>query len=385
MKSRKVFVKEYFELFLLLLITVGPFSPTIKIVLYMIILILNTDKIQALMKNRVFYLLIIISMIIPMVLDIRNIDSNTPYSKASFAYFAPFVLSLVYVKMFDRDEFLIKLEKTLFITSVISLIGFSLVMYAPYIIEKFPVIVYYGRNVKSILIFGAIRDYTSVSFLHRNCGIAFEPGAFQFVPNLGLAILIKFKTNVKGTSYWIRVVVYAITVITTYSTTGFAILILLLLYDNIINQNRKSLFITISIITLLGGILYSSYQYQIVKYETGNFSDRFANSIYVLNNYAHYIFGVGSTGYDKIYQLDKRIGSWDTFTNLYLRFGLLFTSILIYLNVKLRKISIPICITVILTLMSESIVGPIIVMLYYYSYETDKEQEKNLERKYGNI
>ena len=371
-------IKKYIEIFLLIILTVGPFPPSVKILIYLIIFLMCIRHTEALLRVKPLYFFLICSMVIPMILDIRNVDSSTPYSLAGFAYLAPFVFSLVYIREFDKDEFLLKLEQVLFIVTILSLVGFLLILFKPSVIEKFPTIVFYGRRVKTIGVYNAIRDYTNVNFLQRNCGIAFEPGAFQFIPNLGIAILLGKKTE-KDLLFWIKIVIYAIAVITTYSTTGFVIMAVLLLVSSF--SNRKHFFMIVLVLILLSGLLLSNYQYQMDKMQAGGFGSRFENTIYVIMNYSKYVFGLGSTGYDKIYNINKKIGSWDTFTNLYLRFGLVFILIFIFLNLRLYKINILVCITVVLTLLTESIVGPIIVMLYYYTSESNYKNCYNDERK----
>jgi hypothetical protein len=379
MQIKDIGIKQYIEIFLYTIITVGPFSPQIKMVLYFVCLLMSIRNISNLRKMSGFNFLLLCSMIVPMILDIRNIESSTPYSLAAFSYLAPFVFCLAFTGGFEKKEFIKKLEQVIFIICIISLIGFLVLLLKPDIINRFPTVDFYGRRVNTILVYGAIRDYTKINFLHRNCGLAFEPGAFQLLPNLGIAILIGDKEGKKDIKYWIKIFTYAITVLTTYSTTGFVILAILLLVSTF--SNKKQFIIMVLVVILLSSALFSSYQYQLIKMQSGNFIDRFEESLYVIQNYGKYVFGIGSTGYDKIYSYNRMIGSWDTYTNLYLRFGLLFVILFGVLCVKLNKISFPICITIVLSLLTESIIGPVVVMLLYFAEQKQESDESFIEER----
>ena len=156
-------LKKYIEILLLIILTVGPFPPIVKKYIYFIVLFMNIRHIGTLRHIRLLYFIVIISMIIPMIIDIRNVDSTTPYAVSGFAFLAPFVFSIVYIKAFERNEFLSKLEKVIFFITIVSLIGYLLVLFMPSIIEQFPTVTYYGRRVKTIGLFGAIRDYTQAT------------------------------------------------------------------------------------------------------------------------------------------------------------------------------------------------------------------------------
>lgn len=367
-------ILKYIELFFLIVLTVGPFPPIAKMVLYFFVLLMNLKEIHLLLcKKGVewFHIFLIFSIIIPMALDIRNIDSSTSYALSGFAFFAPFVFCLVYTLAFEKNEFLYKLEQVIFVITIISIIGFSITSFIPSIIDSFPTVSFYGRKVYTIGIYGAIHDFSATNFLSRNCGIAFEPGAFQFIPNLGLALLFCFKGKERNLKFWLKILIYTISVLTTYSSTGIIVLSLIIIIGSF--SNRKQFFLMFLTIAILNSVFLTSIQYQIGKMETGNFSERFEPTIRVLQNYSQHIFGIGSTGYDKEYSLNPMIGSWDTFSNMYLRFGLPFTAFLIFMCARLCKLSPLICLTVVLSFMTESLIGPITVMLFYYAIQPTNE------------
>lgn len=370
-KSYCINTLKHIEIFIFYILTLGPLDPAYKILGYIILFLFNYKHLYLYKYISRVQLLLLFSMIFPMILDIRNVDATNSYSKASFAYLLPFIFCIIYTKKYEKKEFMRLVEKVSFVISTISLIGFLLVILFPAVIENFPTLVFYGRNVHTILLFGAIRDYSG-GLLMRNCGIAFEPGAFQFVCNLGFSLYLADENCPKNSilKTGMRYIVYILAVVSTQSTTGLIILMCIIAMNML--KNKKNFIYICIVIVFFSGILVSTYNAQLNKLDTGNFGSRFENSIYVLEEYGNNILGIGSTGYDKIYAQDSRVGSWDTYTNLYLRFGLLFSIIFLGMNLKLLKLNKEIFIVVILTLLTESLLGPITIILYYYALQKPK-------------
>lgn len=365
-------IKEYLEIFVLFILTVGPLDPLYKILAYIVLLLINFRYWKSCLKISRFHMILLMSMVFPMILDIRNIDANTVYSTAGFAYLLPFAFSIMYTHKFPKREFLKLVERVAFFCCITSVVGFSIMVCYPSVVEHFPTVYFYGRRVYTVLIFGAIRDYSG-GFLARNCGVAFEPGAFQFVANLGLALFyrIEAEINISKPGKVIRYMVYIITVLSTQSTAGLIILACVIIINAV--KNKRGTVIILLIALVFSSTVTTVFRNQRSKMETGNFEDRFENSIYVIENYGTKIWGLGSTGYDKIYSTDNRIGSWDMYTNLYLRFGLLFTLLFIGMNIRMIKLDKGAFFVVALSMLSESLVGPITILLYYYAMQNGDE------------
>lgn len=358
------------EIFALLLLTVGPLNQAINNVVCLILIAVNCKYI-AKIKFSVMQILIISFMIFPMIWDVMNVTSDNPYSFAGFSYLRPFVLCVLMIQKYSYRTFVELLERVIFIVSACSIIGMVVLYCMPSILEKLPVLYFYGRPVSTCLIFSAVRNYTG-GFLRRNCGMAFEPGAFQFVTNLGMQLFFMLKMGKKGRAIKkvIPVMVYIVATLLTRSTTGIIIMGVLFLINAL--KSRKNFVITIVICVLFSLAFASQVQFQVKKMETGNFGGRFENSVHVIKNYSGHLFGVGSTGYNSIYKRDPAIGSWDVYTNLYLRYGIPFIILLFVYIAKLRKIDRGIMALVFLTLLTESVLGPVIVMLFYYSEQDRK-------------
>lgn len=371
--DKKFHFKLYVEVFLFFLLTVGPFNPTIKMVTYVILFLVNFNYWKCIRYLTLFQFILIFSIIVPMVIDMRNAASIMDYSKSGFAYLIPFIFNIMYANKYELEDFLIIVERIAFFVTWVSIIGYIILLFYPTIFYKFPEINFYGSKVRTIIVYNIINDYSG-NFLLRNCGIAFEPGAFQFVCNLGLAIYIKLnKDDISNKSFTIiRYIIYSIGVFSTKSTTGIIILILVFIFTVLTNlkKNRNNILLLVAPL-LLYEIILNAVNYQKEKLDTGNFEIRFRNTLFVIKNYWWNFLGIGSTGYDKIYLVENMIGSYDAYTNIYLRFGLVFTLLFIFLNFKLLKLDKSIFIIIFLTLFTENIIGPITVILYYMAMKKE--------------
>lgn len=376
MDKIKFSLKDYIEMFILLILSFSPFPYIVKLLIYAFLILANIKLLRN-VKMKNIYLAVISTMVFAIIFDLRNVDYETPFALSNFVFLLPFIFGAIYIRKYSFSNFIIIFERVTFAVSLISIIGTMLIYFMPSAIHTFPTWMYYNRPVKSIIIYGAIYDYTGTNFLARNCGIAFEPGAFQLLPNLGIGVLFSEYED-KNRIWIIKLITYIAAILLTRSTAGLAIMSVLLLVNMI--RDKKSFFIVITAVILLWGLLAQSLDIQSSKYETGNFQQRFANSIYVIKEYQGYLFGLGATGYNKAYRINPQIGSWDTYTNLYIRYGYIFIALFIYLNIKVIKLNKNYFIPIMLSLLSESLVGPLLVLFYYYAVNVDSNRDALLKK-----
>lgn len=110
-------------------------------------------------------------------------------------------------------------------------------------------------RVSSLIYTQLYNDYIGLTL--RNCGPFWEPGAFQGFLNLAIAILVFGYNSLNKNQIWL-LLLFTITVITTYSTGGYIVLgILLILF---ILRNEK-LSPTFKLIALISGIMICTYCY----------------------------------------------------------------------------------------------------------------------------
>ena len=363
----------YLEIVILFLLTVGPIDPLKQIPLYLVVLLVNIRSFSWYKKVPVLVILIIISMVISMIIDISNVSADNPYSLAGFAYLIPFLFCISLIGKYNKEDFFNYSERVSFILCALSLLGVVVFFSNRDLILRLPTITYYGRTIHTCGFFGVIKTQGYV-LLMRNTGFAFEPGAFQFVANLGLAVTIMNSKKTKKMWLIIKYLIYLLTIITTQSTTGIIIAAVLLLLS--IFKNKKNLIFALIVLGISFGAILRLIDIQASKLDSGALSSRFENTLYVLNNYSTHLFGVGSTGYNAIYSSNMQIGSWDLYTNLLLRFGWPFILLFAILLLKMLPKDYLIFCVVCLTLMTESILGPMVVMILYLCYKTKLEEKK---------
>lgn len=163
-------------------------------------------------------------------------------------YLIYFIIAYVSLNVFKLTIF-IYYENILYYLCIISLMFWVILLIFPY---QFANLLHSislepgSPNVHSNILIYTISDYAdsvlNANFsigpirIFRNAGFAWEPGAFSVLINLAIFFNLlqnKFKTT-KNKSFWI----FVITLITTFSTTGYSIfMMLMLLY--IYNQKIK--------------------------------------------------------------------------------------------------------------------------------------------------
>lgn len=180
-------------------------------------------------------------------------------------------LSCLITQVISLKDFAVGFEKFIYFLACCSIVGYSIVLFAPAILEFFPKITNTANCDFYNLVF-----YTQDVHLRRivrNAGCFREAGVFQMFLNLALIFQIYFldKFNIK------HFVVIIVALVLTFSTTGFAVLSLVILMfllskkSNSINKKTKFFILTlmaISVVLLvfktdifsMEGILLSKFQ-----------------------------------------------------------------------------------------------------------------------------
>ena len=97
--------------------------------------------------------------------------------------------------------------------------------------------------------------HTLVTNTERNCGFFWEPGMYQGILVIAILQLILEKNHYDISAYWFRIIVLVGTLITTYSTTGYVMIIaltLLFIIDRMdLLSHKFTTIITIFVVALL--------------------------------------------------------------------------------------------------------------------------------------
>lgn len=152
------------------------------------------------------------------------------FSKSNILILAAIICLFFIAESIVQEVFVNKYINIIFVMSVMSLLFWALaikgIMIAPMIVDPG------NGNIYRMNLFYIYRAYSDISNLNefnaRNFGIFWEGGAYQAFINIALFWLIDQKQRVK---YFIpKAIVFVLTIITTFSSTGYFILILNLLF-----------------------------------------------------------------------------------------------------------------------------------------------------------
>ena len=140
-----------------------------------------------------------------------------------------FIALAVLMSNIDRNQFFLTYVRTLVVLAIISLVCYTFTMLLPGTRLPFQTVSLYN---------GKTYIYTFYHTLgrriieKRNCGVFWEPGAYQIFLNLALLILLTkpklFTESRHKKEHFISIIILSLTVFTTLSTTGYLCYIVVL-------------------------------------------------------------------------------------------------------------------------------------------------------------
>lgn len=376
--SKKLVIRrddyKYAEILLIIIISVVPyFSIMVKIGLLIGLVLLNITQINRLSKC---YFISLVLMVIPSVLDVYNITDYNAYSGNNYYFPLSFLVGALLAKKYTLDEFLFILEKVLYILGLLSLVGMSIYYIAPTMINQFPTYSFYGLTHRTLYFFNFI--YADGFLMVRNSGIAWEPGVFQILMNLGLAI----STRNRATIDYKKTAVYILAIVLTRSTIGLLILMVNLVV--LVRKNRWFLLVIAIIVVIFSGDIISIISYQATNKWIGSlaFTNRFTVSYNAIINCYKYPFGLGSTGYNAVYER-LNIGSFDSYTQILMRYGYGLLAFIIFALYKIFRKHWYLGIILIMSLLTESMWSSVLFVFFYFVYLEDSAKEKAILYNYA--
>ena len=165
-------------------------------------------------------------------------------SRTYWRVFATVIIAFYLLEKYGLNNIIKVYLKVMVVISIAALIGYTL-LNCTSLLNNLPT----TKNVNGVeygigLLFNYIKVYPE-----RNCGVFWEPGIFASY--LALAIVFESITNSKSIS-WFRIIVFVVSIITTTSSAGYALLVLavgvILLRQSQLNGYKKILAICIIII-----------------------------------------------------------------------------------------------------------------------------------------
>lgn len=165
-------------------------------------------------------------------------------SRTYWRVFATVIIAFYLLEKYGLNNIIKVYLKVMVVISIAALIGYTL-LNCTSLLNNLPT----TKNVNGVeygigLLFNYIKVYPE-----RNCVVFWEPGIFASY--LALAIVFESITNSKSIS-WFRIIVFVVSIITTTSSAGYALLVLavgvILLRQSQLNGYKKILAICIIII-----------------------------------------------------------------------------------------------------------------------------------------
>lgn len=209
-------------------------------------------------KRNTMICLLLISVY---VLNIIIISKDNPLS--SWYVFLVIVGVFLIAELIEKNNFIDK-----YVNVITILAGFSLLFWLlsrTGIVIGDRIIEPGNGQIYRMNLFYIYRD--SVGFIEsglnkRNFGIFWEGGAYQAFLNLAILFMVKFKRTIFkfDTFYWFKLLMLAVTVVTTFSTTGYVLLIInmvIYILENTQKRSRKRYAIA-GVLMIIGIIIINS-------------------------------------------------------------------------------------------------------------------------------
>ena len=263
----------------------------------------------------------------------------------------PMQLSIGFIMCYliTFEEFKEKYINIIVFFASVSLVGYFISIIYPNIINHFPVT--YGESSVDyydavIYVFMKAKGYDTTVLLARNAGICWEPGAYQVFLNLGILFLLENISKGKTVKrFELKLVLLILTVLTTFSTNGYLILILLMFSYRRITFNKltKKPLITMTIIFIV--IVFVSLKGTTISFLSLKFSNEFADfgagaidriSLdkikYLFSENTFYFFGMSFSTW-----ITYNVSMWNSIIHTMLCLGIPFTTLHLYLYYKFSK------------------------------------------------
>lgn len=234
-------------------------SSGLTIVLWSFLLLLTFYKFR---KFNTYVLFIFLALIlIIFVSSLINGADFFVFGKNLFSFFTLFVIfSVIPFSCFKRCY-----NSVVYILSIISLVLFFAYVIFPGLKSINPVSLG-GSSASNLYI------YVHPLYANRNCGMFWEPGAFQTF--ISLALLLEV-TNKKINPF--HVVVYSGTIITTFSTTGYLALAFCFLLLFIAKFDNRKVRRTVFVAALVGFALIFLFKDYLFDHTTNSVFGKIVN------------------------------------------------------------------------------------------------------------
>ncbi|WP_342044833.1 hypothetical protein [Bacillus sp. OTU530] len=202
--------------------------------------------------RRFFYLFALVSML----LLFTSIYTNGSLSiQTVFNYLLRFLLAYVAYK-WDKERAYERVIKLILCLSIFSLIGF---LFTGILGVKLPGFLFFSSQEYPAYHFNIFYAYAENYHSGRNIGIFNEPGVYQTILNFALMIMF-FRPPMSMINIRSKViVVLVVTIISTFSTTGYINMAVIILFYVLTNRKKDTASKRLKIISIISSIAFIFY------------------------------------------------------------------------------------------------------------------------------
>ena len=397
----RIHIKHYNDLILFMLLFLnGSFvvanniiSSNATILLWLSTAFLIVYKLRCVRYSKLLFLFVmLLSLWLSTILNGEEI-------RISILVTVSFAIVMLYSDLVPFEQFRESYVRVLYVLSVVSLIGFSCYQIFPSLKKTFLV-----RNAAG---YYASNWWVFVQLLgsSRNQGMYWEPGAFQTFVNLALLFELQ-----KENGDWKKIVIFVVTVLSAYSTTGFlgmGLIILCTIFRY--KGQRKSKLLTVGLVLLIAGfvilnsdVLFSTNNNSVFgkilrffrdrEYESGKHNSatiRYFSVVKVMQAFFESpVWGLGYHGLNEtLYQYTRNMNTC-TFANWYavygMAYGIIMTGGMYGLARRLAptktQILIILGVLFVLTISENYVHNAVITMLAFYGLEKSEKNEISVNK-----
>lgn len=257
--NNKIKFIDYFSIFSLIYLSSsfygrsmkGSFNLTFLLTISLLTIIINNKKLVLDKKNLMFFISIVILSSFTMIINMES-----PYQYIIF--WASLISAYLFYLSYNSMRFIYIYTEILYGLCIFSLFSFILLVTVPSVFVIFPTITNVSDLTVNNLLFAVVHNS---SYFNSNYGMFWEPGAFQTFINLALYFQIFVLKDLNGK----RIIIFLITIFTTFSTTGYlATMFLFVIYlisnkdkTIIVIKRKRKLIRAISFLIIIGVGIFS--------------------------------------------------------------------------------------------------------------------------------
>lgn len=292
--------------------------------------IFNKTLINSFIKTRTLIFLITVIIIMSLSLIFNTFKDAASY----IAIFIQLLCAWIVCHSMSREKYDKIFVNIMLSLAIVSLLFYMIGLIFPRFIYLFPS---YTRTDLSIRYYNAyiyvFWENTGMDqpfFSNRNAGIFWEPAVYQAFLNIALWYLLREK---RIEYRFIKIIILIITILTTYSATGYLILIIQLLFSV-----TKTLKIVISLIAiiLITGIFFDRFGIVSTKLLSWDYiitRTSLDKILILLTHYKPYLFGFTFSGRTAVTQGTV----WNSIIDTSFVLGIPFTVVFVYIYYRYCK------------------------------------------------